>query len=87
MGVLLTLAWETAGGRVRWLDGSAQLRHDRDPRVAAEALPCAQQLLVFAPELVNIRDLLPELQAFLATAPPFLRSGTRQRVRWPEGRV
>jgi hypothetical protein len=52
-----------------------QLKADRDPRVAAEALPCAQQLLVFAPELVSIRDLLPELQAFLATAPPFLRAG------------
>lgn len=43
--------------------------------MVAEALPCAQQLLVFAPDLVNVRELLPELQAFLAHSPAFLRSG------------
>jgi len=31
---------------------------------------------VFAPDLVNVRELLPELQAFLANSQTFLRSGT-----------
>lgn len=59
----------------------SELENEREQAVVAEAIPCIQQLILFAPATVDINAIVPVLQKKLENAPLSVRKACYMCLR------